>query len=61
MYLRTIHQLAEGAGAAALAGLLHERARWQGKNVAVILSGGNIDDATLRAVLAGEAPRPAVA
>lgn len=37
------HNMAEGAGAAALAALLQERARQSGRRVAVILSGGNID------------------
>src|SRR5713101_5379689 len=37
------HNAAEGAGAAALAGLLKEGAKMQGRRVAVILSGGNVD------------------
>ncbi len=37
------HNVAEGAGAAALAALLQERERMQGRRVAVILSGGNVD------------------
>jgi threonine dehydratase len=50
LYLRATHNLAEGAGAAGLAGLraLPELA---GKTVAVILSGSNIDEPTLRRVL----------
>ena len=43
------HNVAEGAGAASLAGLLQERDRMAGKKVAVVLSGGNID----REVFAG--------
>lgn len=43
LYYTAAHNLAEGAGAAALAGLLHERERQQGRRVGVILSGGNID------------------
>jgi threonine dehydratase len=35
--------VAEGAGAAGLAALLHQRFGLQGKRVAVVLSGGNID------------------
>jgi threonine dehydratase len=35
--------VAEGAGAAALAAVLHERIDVRGKHVAVIVSGGNID------------------
>ena len=51
-YFTDTHNLAEGAGAAALAGLLQERERMQGKRVAVVLSGGNIDRALYRNVLA---------
>ena len=47
------HNLAEGAGAAALAALLKERARQAGKRVGAILSGGNVDAEVFRAVLAG--------
>jgi threonine dehydratase len=50
--LRTTHNLAEGAGAAGLAGLVAMRERFTGKTVAVIISGSNIDAATLRTVLA---------
>jgi len=56
VYWRTIHNVAEGAGAAPLAGLLQEREEMQGKRVGVILSGGNIDGDVLRAVLDGKTP-----
>jgi threonine dehydratase len=46
------HNLAEGAGAAALAAALQEQGRLAGKKVAVILSGGNIDREAFAAVLA---------
>ncbi len=49
--LRTTHNLAEGAGAAGLAGLFALREQLAGKTVAVILSGSNIDEPTLRRVL----------
>jgi threonine dehydratase len=49
--IRTTHNLAEGAGAAGLAGLLALRERLAGKVVAIVLSGSNIDEATLRRVL----------
>jgi len=42
-YYEDTHQLAEGAGAAALAALMQERERLAGKRVGLILSGGNID------------------
>jgi threonine dehydratase len=54
LLLRTTHNLAEGAGATGLAGLLRLRETLSGKKVAVIVSGGNIDAATLRRVLQGE-------
>jgi len=43
IYYSDTHNLAEGAGAAALAALLQERERQEGRRVGVILSGGNID------------------
>ncbi|MFL6840404.1 MAG: threonine dehydratase [Bradyrhizobium sp.] len=42
-YWTDTHNLAEGAGAAALAAALQERHRLHGKRVGLILSGGNID------------------
>ena len=53
---RTTHNVAEGAGAAALAALHQERQRQAGRRVAVILSGGNVDAELFRAVLADEVP-----
>ncbi len=49
--LRLTHNLAEGAGAAALAAAYKERERFRGKTVVGILSGGNLDLAELPAVL----------
>jgi threonine dehydratase len=46
------HNVAEGAGAAALAALLQEKERMSGKRVAVILSGGNVDREVFAQVLA---------
>jgi threonine dehydratase len=46
------HNLAEGAGAAALAAALQERDRLRGKRVAVIQTGGNIDRTLFAEVLA---------
>jgi len=42
-YWTDTHNLAEGAGAAALAAALQEKGRLGGKRVGLILSGGNID------------------
>jgi threonine dehydratase len=49
--LRTTHNLAEGAGAAPLMAALTLRDRLAGKKVVCVMSGGNIDRATLRRVL----------
>ena len=58
--IRTLHEdthnLAEGAGAAALAGLAADRERSRGRKVAVILSGGNIDRPWAACVLGGGTP-----
>jgi len=51
--LRTTHNLAEGAGAAGLAGLMTLRERLAGRTVAVVVSGSNIDRATLARVTGG--------
>ena len=56
---RSTHNIAEGAGAAALAALCREGARQAGRRVAVILSGGNVDANVFRSVLAGEVPAAA--
>jgi threonine dehydratase len=56
IYFDATHQVVEGAGAAALAALLQERERMQGRNVAVILSGGNIERTRFLTVLAGGTP-----
>lgn len=51
-YFTDTHNLAEGAGAAALAALLKEHAKMRGKRVGLVLSGGNIDRELYLAVLA---------
>ena len=52
LYYTHTHNVAEGAGAVALAGLLSEREQLQGKRVGVILTGGNIDIDLYQKVLA---------
>ncbi|MHA7816560.1 MAG: threonine dehydratase [Pseudohaliea sp.] len=52
------HNVAEGAGAAALAGLAQEQARQQGRRVAAILCGGNVDTSVFAAVLQGASGGP---
>ena len=49
----TTHNVAEGAGAVSLAGLMQERDRMRRRKVAIVLSGGNIDTARFAGVLAG--------
>jgi threonine dehydratase len=52
-YYQDTHNLAEGAGAAALAGALKEKNSLQGKRVGIILTGGNVDREIYEDVLAG--------
>ena len=49
--LRGTHNLAEGAGAASLAAAVKLREQLAGKKVVCVMSGGNIDQATLRRVI----------
>jgi threonine dehydratase len=56
IYYTTTHNLAEGAGAAPLAALLKEKARYASKRAGLILSGGNIDMPLFAQVLRGETP-----
>jgi len=53
-YYQDTHNLAEGAGAAALAGALQEKQSHQGRPVGIILTGGNVDADTYKNVLAAE-------
>jgi threonine dehydratase len=55
-YYDDTHQVVEGAGAAALAALVQQRERMRGRNVAVILSGGNIERSRFSKILAGATP-----
>lgn len=51
MLFADTHNTAEGAGAAALAGLFKEKESMRGRNVAVVISGGNVDTAVFSRVL----------
>ena len=53
---RTTHNVAESAGAIALAGLLSETVGERGARSAFVLCGGNVDTAQFCAVLAGDTP-----
>ena len=56
LYYTATHNLAEGAGAVALALALREKDRLEGRKVGVVLSGGNIDMGWFRTLLAGGVP-----
>ncbi|MDB2407992.1 threonine dehydratase, partial [Jannaschia sp.] len=58
LYWTATHNATEGAGAAPLAGLLKERAAMAGREVAVILCGGNIDAGKMATILDGSTPSP---
>jgi threonine dehydratase len=55
--LRATHNLAEGAGAAPLVAAVKLRDQLAGKRVVCVMSGGNIDRATLSRVLAGSSAK----
>jgi threonine dehydratase len=56
IYFRDTHNVAEGAGAAALAAVMQESHAVKGRTVGVILSGGNVDTSVFVSVLQGETP-----
>ena len=56
-YAATVHQMAEGAAAAALAGAIAYCSEHPCQRIGVVLTGGNIDGATLMRALADERPR----
>jgi threonine dehydratase len=55
-YWTDTHNLAEGAGAAALAAALQEKPKLRGKRVGLVLSGGNIDFELFRKWVMADAP-----
>ena len=55
-YWTDTHNLAEGAGAAALAAALQEKGKLQGKCVGLVLSGGNIDFDLFKRWVMADAP-----
>jgi threonine dehydratase len=52
--IATTHTLVEPSGAVPLAGLVRLRDRLAGRNVAIVLSGGNVDQSLLSRILRGE-------
>jgi threonine dehydratase len=57
VYAGTVHQMAEGAAAAALAGAIRYCGGQPCRRIGVVLTGGNIEAATLMRALADERPR----
>jgi len=51
MMFECTHNVCEGAGAAALAAAISEKPRLAGRRVAVVASGGNVDQALFAEVL----------
>ena len=49
--LRTTHNLAEGAGAASIAAAWKQRDAWRGRRIVCVMSGGNLDAATLARIV----------
>ncbi|MFI5455414.1 MAG: threonine/serine dehydratase [Isosphaerales bacterium] len=56
LLIETTRQVAEGAGAAAVAAAFAQRSKLAGKNVGLILSGGNITGEQLKRIINHEAP-----
>jgi threonine dehydratase len=50
-YYEDTHNLAEGAGAASLAGAIKEKDNHQGSRIGIVLTGGNVDRETYQDVL----------
>ena len=53
IYFSDTHNVAEGAGAAALAAALQQREAFAGRSLGLALTGGNVDRAVFARVLAG--------
>jgi len=56
-YYTDTHNIAESAGAAALAAALVDKPKLAGKKVGLVLSGGNVDRGWFQTVLAGGTPK----
>ena len=54
LYFAATHNVAEGAGAAALAAALQEQSLIRGKRISLVLSGGNVDGRIFSRVLGNE-------
>lgn len=51
LFLETQHQLIEGAGGVAIAAFLKRQEFFRGKNIVIVICGGNLSMETLRAIL----------
>jgi threonine dehydratase len=51
MFIETHHMLIEGSAAVAVKAFLKTHESWRGKNVVVVISGGNVSLKTLRGIL----------
>ena len=51
MFIDSHHMLPEGAAGVAIAGFLASAEKYQGKNVVIIVCGGNISRETLKKVI----------
>ena len=54
VYYQDTHNVAEGAGAAALGGALKEKQNLKGQRVGIVLTGGNVDMESYAAILSGK-------
>jgi threonine dehydratase len=52
-YFQDTHNVAEGAGSAALAAALQEKESLPGKRIGIVLTGGNVDSDMYEKVLSG--------
>lgn len=55
--LTTLKNVAEGAGAVGLAAIMQQKERFKGKNVGLVITGGNIDSRMLASILFRELER----
>jgi threonine dehydratase len=53
LMIRHHHLVVEGSAGVAVASILKEKSQYQGKNVAVIICGGNVSEAVLKSIVCG--------
>jgi threonine dehydratase len=47
------HEIVEGSGAVGVAALMEQASRFKGRNVGIVISGGNVDETLLRVLMTG--------